>query len=630
MATEASDPTALAGVALLEALRPAPGWVTESAIGTTYSLELPVALASLIALSGTVRDTSDYTLHAAFRALESLRDRVRIVAQSGRIACPPIRQSSALHLLDEIVLNAKCDEAQRSFHPKLWLVRWRDVSGTLPVRWRLVVGSRNLTSAAAWDLGVTLDGTEDGDGASFENLADFLDLVSDLSGAGPFMQRFRAVTRVRWEAPAGARAMHFGFHGNRPLSWDETALATLADGPKRLLAISPFLDGEAVCELAKRFRIEHPNEEPGMRLVGGLRDLEDVAYTQRGRKALAELADIRGTAAANEALALSAPAADTPAQGSDVRDVDVGLHAKAIVVTHSRDDVSVLFGSPNLTRRGWTGRNVETWVCLRGRAFLGGPLWAWAARFPTFILPGTLTAPAKTTEEALEEAADFVRFSMVSASLVLREPAAGEPTLTSTVAVPNPPPNASLEVGVARLSSVEQPHLWACGATTVRLSPCAAGDRTRFVRFRVRLAQDDVQLERSWVQEVQLDPSLDVRKRDAEAMASALGPSGFLAYLKGLVEPAVDDADSPEEDDLRSGGSYGKGGPGDEALSLEWLLRAFARRGPSGVEELRARLSNAIAGYRSAIGSESDKRLEHLWVAWDAVDAALSGATRPP
>ena len=37
---------------LLAALRPPAGWVTDIALGTTYSLELPVALAAMVALLG--------------------------------------------------------------------------------------------------------------------------------------------------------------------------------------------------------------------------------------------------------------------------------------------------------------------------------------------------------------------------------------------------------------------------------------------------------------------------------------------------------------------------------------------------------------------------------------------------
>ena len=610
-----ADQTHLEGVTVLEALRPPQGYQVKTAFGTTYSLELPVAVACLIALSGTASDTIDFTLHAALRSFQTLKDRVRIAAQCGRVAAPTSK-GPILHILDQILFSAKCDEQRRSFHPKIWLVEWESKSRDLPPRWRLLVGSRNLTSSAAWDFGTSIDGSPTGTGTRFPELAKFLRCVESVCDSGDFLARFNGLEDVRWELPLGATAMHFGFHGaqQQPTPWQETALAKMAHGAQKVLAISPFVDTQGTAAFARFAQVNIVDGK--ILLLAGSSDLEHLAHSKEGNAALAKL-DARQAIAANDQASTTEIKDDTPTP--EMREIEIGLHAKAFAAWHSRHEVSLLFGSPNLTRRGWTGENVESWIRLRGKAQLAEPLWDWAGRFPVFR-PISEEATEPTILERLEKVLEQIRCDLANSDLMLREASTDAATLTSSLAI-SEPEGTQLLLRVARLSDSEPFGIWPLGEDTLKMPSCSKQARTRLVQFRASVTQGGEAAHSSWVQEVRLEPPLDCEARDSLAIADALGPSGFLAYLRGLVDPGVDDG----EEAVEGGRCEARDATwtSDEPVSLEWLLRAFSRQSANEMEPLRSRLRTAISGYRSALAGKTDSELDELWLAWDAFDAAL-------
>ena len=145
-------------LALLDWLRPPSGYVTDCALGTSYSLDLVTCLAALVTLDGAAQDTAQYSLTAALRALNRLSESVRVVVQQGRIHWTPGTDPAVLPLLDRVV-RPVTPHGEGSFHPKVWVVRQRPLGeGVDVVRYALVVGSRNLTRDRSWDLGVALEG----------------------------------------------------------------------------------------------------------------------------------------------------------------------------------------------------------------------------------------------------------------------------------------------------------------------------------------------------------------------------------------------------------------------------------------------------------------------------------------
>lgn len=146
-----------------EQLTPPEGFDFDSAIATTYSLDLNALLAVPIALC--FRNTLDGELKgeklALLEAIGQVKGKLKVFYQKGNISYPP--KFNRLYTFLEPCLQAVVPEggAFSSFHPKLWLLRFVEVvegSKKPSVRYRLIVLSRNLTFDRSWDVAVTLEG----------------------------------------------------------------------------------------------------------------------------------------------------------------------------------------------------------------------------------------------------------------------------------------------------------------------------------------------------------------------------------------------------------------------------------------------------------------------------------------
>ncbi len=610
---------ALPGLPVLDALRPPEGFVTDVALATTYSLELPVALATMVALSGTAHETSDYGLHSAVRSLQTLSGRVRILAQQGRIAAPSPERRQLVHLLDRVVVAIARDERVGCFHPKTWVVRWRSEAADTPARWALVVSSRNLTSSQDWDLGVVLTGVEGGEGILLPTLQPYVRWLLSQTGEPSFGgDVWNRLSSVRWKGPCSELA--FGFHGDRPIAWKDGALARLGNEvARRVLIVSPFLDVEALREAETRLTVAKPLEGSPRRLIAGHTDLEDLARQPAGRSLLASLGDVRSLAPSCEGVSVSDEASTTGRGVDEVHATEVGLHAKAIAVWHVKNDVSVLVGSANLSRRGWTGVNAEAWVRMRGRG-IADALWAWSEKAVTFHYE-SVEAPSseENSRRTLERSLDAYCAEVSLTQMALDDAADG--ALRAGAPLPRPPRGLEPLVSVGRLGASHALIVWPPGSSETRLGAVRDAERTQFVVVHVRAAGVVDAIERTWVQLVSVTPPIDGR-RDGEAIAEALGPRGFMAYLNSLLDPTGDERHGDREDGLDAVGRSGRRGEWEMAneLSLETLLRTFARYDSVRIEVVRAQISRAIEMYRGVAGARDDGALSQLWEAWEAIE----------
>jgi hypothetical protein len=621
-------PALLPGLAMLDALRPPEGWSTDVALGTTYSLELPVALAAMVSLAGTARDTSDYGLHSAVRALHTLSDRVRIVAQQGRIEAPS-RHSCLVHLLDGIVRPVAWDERDRSFHPKTWVVRWTHETPSVPARWALLVGSRNLTSSQDWDLGVVLTGDEGGEGQRLPEVERYVTWLLDETREPSFgASAWATLPSVRWRGPK--LDVDFGFHGPSPLAWKDTALTRLGrDGARRVLLLSPFLDATALEVAERALPVTRAWDDVPRRFVAGRPDLEAVARTAKGAAALGRL-DVRCLAPSQHGVCAAAANAGEAGDDDEPDATDFGLHAKAAVVWHGKNDVSLVIGSANLSQRGWTGRNAEAWVKLRGRTDAAEALWAWSRRAASFDLSAVEPeTPEEIVRRALETARDELRATLATTSFALDEtmkpPRLRAPAALLLELPPSAPAVDAATLAVARLGAVDPPVSWPSGACDVALAECRPAERTALVVLRITVTSGTERLEDAWVQSVAVTPSIGAARND-EAIAEALGPRQFMAFLTGLLDPGHDDGSGdPSETSAEGGASDATLRGDDRVLSLERLFRGYARRDPARLDALHAQLDRAIASYRRARGASEDGALAELWQAWDAIQEGLQG-----
>ena len=143
-------------------LAPPAGYNLDFAVGTTYSLNLDALVGASLAL-GLSEETDSELMKNPVCLLEALRstgDSVALFCEGGQIHMP--NQVTPLYiLLEKMVFSVKTQKRKRiaaypSFHPKFWLIRYKNNDGHL--RYRVIVLSRNLTFDRSWDIAFYMDG----------------------------------------------------------------------------------------------------------------------------------------------------------------------------------------------------------------------------------------------------------------------------------------------------------------------------------------------------------------------------------------------------------------------------------------------------------------------------------------
>ena len=143
-------------------LTPPTGCTLDFAIGTTYSLDLDALVGASLAL-GLSEETDSILMNNPVCLLEALRstgDKVALFCEGGQIHLPS-KVTSLYILLEKMVFYVKTDKqktitAYPSFHPKFWLIRYKNTDGEL--FYRIVVLSRNLTFDRSWDISFYMNG----------------------------------------------------------------------------------------------------------------------------------------------------------------------------------------------------------------------------------------------------------------------------------------------------------------------------------------------------------------------------------------------------------------------------------------------------------------------------------------
>ncbi|SES99512.1 hypothetical protein SAMN04487771_100326 [[Clostridium] aminophilum] len=145
-----------------EILAPKPGYHLDFAVGTTYSLDLDALVGVSLAL-GLSEETDSALMNNPVCLLEALRstgDKVALFCEGGQIHMP--NKVTPLYILLEKMVFSVRTVKQRgfaafpSFHPKFWLIRYKNAEGEL--YYRVIVLSRNLTFDRSWDITYFMDG----------------------------------------------------------------------------------------------------------------------------------------------------------------------------------------------------------------------------------------------------------------------------------------------------------------------------------------------------------------------------------------------------------------------------------------------------------------------------------------
>ncbi len=164
-------------------LSPPEGYELDFAVGTTYSLDLDALVGATLSL-GLSEEADTELLNNPICLLEAFRatgDKVALFCEAGQIHLP--RQVTSLYmLLEKMVLPVTTnknpeEKGYPSFHPKMWLIKYKNNDETL---YRVMVMSRNLTFDRSWDVVFSMDGVKT-KARSNKNkpLADFIAYLRD-------------------------------------------------------------------------------------------------------------------------------------------------------------------------------------------------------------------------------------------------------------------------------------------------------------------------------------------------------------------------------------------------------------------------------------------------------------------
>ncbi|WP_298585292.1 phospholipase D family protein [uncultured Kocuria sp.] len=366
---------------LTDALEPPPGMELDRAVTTTYSLDLvalllvPLTFAA-IDQRGSEEGPGDPDQGVdPVALLESVRryaDRLTVFVQAGGISVPAKYRPMLTYLEDSLVQVA-VPETGGVFHPKVWVLRFRDAEEKCVHR--VLVLSRNLTFDNSWDTILVLDESDDprenllpggeladylattaswavAPGLSNKRTAELTDLIDSLRGVSfSAPAGFKDAT---WVARTGERTVR-----SRSLWDDVTGGVHAQDRATRALVISPFLDSSLTDLVARCGEVRLLSRAESLDVFG---DLGDRAETF----VLNPSADLDGTE--DEAGERSA--------GPTAAGRLAGLHAKIYLVERGHS-TTLYSGSANATRGGF-GRNAEFGVRLTGRKGLIDEIWTGA------------------------------------------------------------------------------------------------------------------------------------------------------------------------------------------------------------------------------------------------------------
>lgn len=357
---ETSDRTVL-----LDTLRPPVGYELDFAVGTTYSLDLVALLAASLGFTmaewrGNPR--SDWASMDSLALLKTLRQhagRIVVFCDSAHTYVP-VRLTPLFTLLEGSVIPARSPAEGGAFHPKTWTLRFKPLEKSAPVRYRMVVMTRNLTFDRSLDAVALLEGDlidrQKGFSAN-RPLAGFLNALPALATiplAKSTTDRVRRLAdesrRVQFvpQAPFGSdyEFHYLGLEGG-------SAKSKIFDDPKRRLVISPFVSERTLRDFL---------EDGGVQtLISRPNELAQISTETIG------LFD-KVLVPKREMLELDQAEEGVERDASAVSD----LHAKIYFEDLGARSTRLLIGSANATVAAFA-RNVEFLVALTGPTSAIGP-----------------------------------------------------------------------------------------------------------------------------------------------------------------------------------------------------------------------------------------------------------------
>lgn len=595
-------------------LQPPAGYVFDTAVATTFSLDFETAFAVPVSLALFAAENRDELLSqplALLEGAERIAGRLLIFTDSGQIQGDTRPHSRLCSLFERIVVEVAAPRGG-AFHPKVWVLRYTPLHAGEPVRLRLIVLSRNLTRDRSWDIAATFDGLVTGK-ANIGNrpLARFLRQLPGLATVGVpegsdrlVEELARDVGRSEWVLPQPFQSVSFAVNGFGGKTWQPEPCA-------RLGVISPFCDGQTLSMLAGLASAAKPV------LIGRSDQLVQVpGTTLDGYERVAVL----------DEMAVSEDGEDTDAT------IMQGLHAKAFIAERGWN-TAITIGSGNATRPALlSGRNVELFATLTGKRSQVGSVEEILgdAGFGRLTRPFVRdeTSPISAGQRAAEARLDAARRELCRSGVRLRcersTSMSDGPSVWHLWLVP-PAPLALDQIGSLRVWPITRGDGHACNVLdalrcgrSADLGAMPMVDLSRFLACHLTDAEEQVS--------IMFSTGLHIDGLPAERHAAILrrlidSKQAFFRYLRLLLSELGDPFCAALAAQNRSGDGVSRK-TGDDMPLLEEMVRSFCR----GADQLRAieRMIRRLEADEDAAG-ESPVPAEFREL-WDSFRVAISVA----
>jgi hypothetical protein len=561
---------------LLESLRPPEDFHLDIAIGTTYSLDLIAMMVAPVGFTFFDVDPNDpdFLGRDPLEVLEAIRrhaSQIVLFYEAGRIAVPR-HYRPLLTYLEERIVPVRAPTPKRSFHPKVWFIRYSNPAKE--VWYRLICLSRNLTFDRSWDTVLILDGyLREDRRVGFGLNADLREFIAALPGMavaplapgvkGQVATIEKEIARVEWDLGD----LPFDLTRFWPLGFDGVKRWPFKGRMERVAVVSPFLSDKTLFKLSagKGDHVLISRQECLDRLAETTRAEFDECYQMSDSVPGAEPEDLEATPSLNPPLR--------------------GLHAK-LYVADDGWDARIWTGSANATISAFEG-NVEFLVELVGQksavgvdAFLDKIKGS--TSFMDLLEPYTPPdSPVGNAEqEALELEIDQLRMPIAAAGwsisvTVGEDPQLWLPTATTSAKLPPWPDHISVTCRPASMGDPSARPLKSGSSVSEAFTPLALESLTSFLVIEIDGRTAAAQHRIQFLVNAQL-VGAPANRKDRLLRHMLQDKRSVLRFLLLLLADASDPLPA---------GENGKGGKWGRSLSseaesqalLEPLLRALDR-----------------------------------------------------
>jgi len=242
----------------IRALQPPSGYNLDRALATTYTLNLLTLLAVPLSFARFDLKTKDKILEEPISILEAVRriaGKFHVFCQNGGIKVPSFA-NPLFQYLEEMVIEVSPPHPEGIFHPKIWILRFKEKDGK-NVFYRFLCLSRNITFDKSWDTILTLEGEVKGRFfARNKPLSDFIKALPRLAKK-PLRKNLRdeiadiaeEIRHVEFKAPSGFEDFSFW-----PMGLPQHKRFPIHKDYWRIMVVSPFLTNGLLQRLATKNR----------------------------------------------------------------------------------------------------------------------------------------------------------------------------------------------------------------------------------------------------------------------------------------------------------------------------------------------------------------------------------------